>query len=151
MPTGAVSVVGTNGATFYLTGVQLEIGTQATTFDYRSYGTEFMLCQRYYYLAQGGAARWGANTSLVQFYPSYPVQMRTSATATLIGTVRSDNYAGADPTVSAIATQATGGGYQAGNYVQLTMTGGSGTVSTASGCNIYVNDNRYGLAFSAEL
>ena len=149
--TGATSVVGTNGATFYLTGVQLEVGTQATTFDNRSYGTEFMLCQRYYYLAQGGAARWGANISLVQFYPSYPVQMRTSATATLVGTVRSDNYSGGDPTVSAIATQATGGGYQAGNYVQLTMTGGSGTVSTASGCNIYVNDNRYGIAFSAEL
>ena len=149
--TGATSVVGTNGATFYITGVQLEVGTQATTFDNRSYGTEFMLCQRYYYLAQGGAARFGANISLVQFYPSYPVQMRASATATLQGTVRSDNYSGADPTVSVIASQATGGGRQAGNYVQLTMTGGSGTVSTASGCNIYVNDNLYGLAFSAEL
>jgi hypothetical protein len=46
--TGATSVVGTNGATFYITGVMLEVGTQATTFDYRSYGTELSLCQRYY-------------------------------------------------------------------------------------------------------
>jgi hypothetical protein len=46
--TGATSVVGTSGATFYLTGVQLEVGTQATTFDYRSIGTEFNLCQRYF-------------------------------------------------------------------------------------------------------
>lgn len=46
--TGATSVVGTNGATFYITGVQLEKGTQATSFDYRPYGTELMLCQRYY-------------------------------------------------------------------------------------------------------
>jgi hypothetical protein len=45
--TGAVSVVGTNGATFYITGVQLEVGTVATSFDYRSYGTELGLCQRY--------------------------------------------------------------------------------------------------------
>jgi hypothetical protein len=45
--TGAVSVVGTSGATFYVTGVQLEKGTQATSFDYRPYGTELMLCQRY--------------------------------------------------------------------------------------------------------
>ncbi len=45
---GATSVVGTNGATFYITGVQLEAGTQATAFDYRSYGTELALCQRYY-------------------------------------------------------------------------------------------------------
>jgi hypothetical protein len=46
--TSAVSVVGTNGATFYITGVQLEKGTQATAFDYRPYGTELALCQRYF-------------------------------------------------------------------------------------------------------
>ena len=45
--TGATSVVGTNGATFYITGVQLEKGSAATPFDYRPYGTELMLCQRY--------------------------------------------------------------------------------------------------------
>ena len=44
----ATSVVGTNGATFYITGVQLEKGTQATSFEYRQYGTELALCQRYY-------------------------------------------------------------------------------------------------------
>jgi hypothetical protein len=47
-PTGATSVVGTNGATFYITGVQLEKGSTATSFDYRPYGTELALCQRYY-------------------------------------------------------------------------------------------------------
>ena len=46
--TGAVSVVGTNGATFYITGVQLEKGSTATSFDYRPQGTELQLCQRYY-------------------------------------------------------------------------------------------------------
>ena len=46
--TGSVSVVGTNGATFYITGVQLEVGSSATSFDYRPYGTELALCQRYY-------------------------------------------------------------------------------------------------------
>jgi hypothetical protein len=45
--TGAVSVVGTASATFYITGVQLEKGSTATSFDYRPYGTELMLCQRY--------------------------------------------------------------------------------------------------------
>jgi len=45
--TGATSVVGTNGATFYITGVQLEKGSTATSFDVRSYGTELALCQRY--------------------------------------------------------------------------------------------------------
>jgi len=46
--TGATSVVGTNGATFYITGVQLEVGSTATSFDYRPYGTELALCQRYH-------------------------------------------------------------------------------------------------------
>jgi hypothetical protein len=55
--TGAQSVVGTNGATFYITGVQLEKGSNATSFDYRSIGTELALCQRYYQktYAQGTA------------------------------------------------------------------------------------------------
>ena len=46
--TGATSVVGTSGATFYLSGVQLEKGTTASSFEFRSYNKELMLCQRYY-------------------------------------------------------------------------------------------------------
>jgi len=47
-PTGSVNIAGTNGATFYITGVQLEVGTAATAFERRPYGTELELCQRYY-------------------------------------------------------------------------------------------------------
>ena len=46
--TGATSVVGTNGATFYITGVQLEIGTTATPFERRLYNQELANCQRYF-------------------------------------------------------------------------------------------------------
>jgi hypothetical protein len=46
--TGAVTLISTNGATFYITGVQLEKGSTATSFDYRPYGTELSLCQRYF-------------------------------------------------------------------------------------------------------
>ena len=52
--TGATSVVGTNGATLYITGVQLEKGSTATSFDYRPYGTELALCQRYYEIFGNG-------------------------------------------------------------------------------------------------
>jgi len=62
--TGATSVVGTNGATFYITGVQLEKGSTATSFDYRPYGTELVLCQRYYEMSfnQGTAPADGISS-----------------------------------------------------------------------------------------
>ena len=56
MATGATSVVGTNGATFYITGVQLEKGTTATPFEQRLYGTELALCQRYFYSIRGNSS-----------------------------------------------------------------------------------------------
>jgi hypothetical protein len=57
--TGATSVVGTSGATFYITGVQLEAGSVATPFEHRQYGQELQLCSRYYlknYVQTGGTA-----------------------------------------------------------------------------------------------
>lgn len=78
--TGATSVVGTNGATFYITGVQLEVGSQATSFDFRSYGQELALCQRYYY--KGSLSGGGCTNSTSASYPAvaYPTQMRTAPT-----------------------------------------------------------------------
>ena len=46
--TGQVNVLNTNGATFYITGVQLERGSNATSFEFRDYGRELILCQRYF-------------------------------------------------------------------------------------------------------
>jgi hypothetical protein len=48
VPTGSTSLVGTSGATFYITGVQLERGSNATSFEFRDYGRELIMCQRYY-------------------------------------------------------------------------------------------------------
>jgi hypothetical protein len=60
--TGATSIVGTSGATFYLSGVQLEKGTTASSFEFRSYGKELMLCQRYYQKSFGPAVVPANNT-----------------------------------------------------------------------------------------
>jgi len=53
--TGATSVVGTNGATFYITGVQLEKGSSATGYEYRQIQQELALCQRYYQRTSAGS------------------------------------------------------------------------------------------------
>ncbi len=81
--TGATSVVGTNGATFYITGVQLEVGSTATSFDYRPYTTELQLCQRYYFrLIQANTESVGNacayNSSTAFGVVSFPVTMRTA-------------------------------------------------------------------------
>ena len=46
--TGATSLVGTNGATFYITGVQLEAGTTASDFEFLPVDVNLRRCQRYY-------------------------------------------------------------------------------------------------------
>jgi len=81
-PTGAVSVVGTNGATFYITGVQLEVGSSATGFEYRQYQQELALCQRYYIkypqgsIVGNGLSDGGTNMRVVNAIT--PVTMRTA-------------------------------------------------------------------------
>jgi hypothetical protein len=81
-PTGATSVVGTNGATFYITGVQLEKGSTATSFDYRPYGTEFSLCQRYLPVIAAGSYLPAYSISTTQAYstPTLQVPARTAPT-----------------------------------------------------------------------
>jgi hypothetical protein len=61
--TGQVNWTGTSGATFYITGVQLEVGTQATSFEYRQYGQELALCQRYCLKYCGNSTLEDVNTA----------------------------------------------------------------------------------------
>ena len=85
--TGQTNLIATNGATFYVTGVQLETGSVATPFERRPYGTELMLCQRYYYRIRPGATgqplAFGANQSTLASRTNlmFPVEMRIAPTA----------------------------------------------------------------------
>lgn len=98
-----VNWVGTNGANFYITGVQLEKGNTATSFDYRPYGTELALCQRYFqsnYVYAGGV--WSSATTIYCGY-SFPVKMRVApSTIARVSGGYADTGAGA-ATVSALA------------------------------------------------
>ena len=131
-PTGATSVVGTSGATFYITGVQLEVGTNATSFDYRPYGTELVLCQRYLPAFTFGASEKlivGQGISGTQVIVTLPFPVTTRAVATGITSSAASNFALGDSGLN-YAAGATGtaiafesGGVNEGS-IRLTCTSG---------------------------
>jgi hypothetical protein len=97
---GSIGIEGTLNATWQLTGVQLEKGSTATSFDYRPYGTELALCQRYYYLhASSNSSPIGTGfyytASQIRGHVFYKQPMRTSPTA-VISTGTSFYYLGAN-------------------------------------------------------
>ena len=108
--TGATNLCATTGATFYITGVQLEKGSTATSFDYRPYGTELQLAQRYYFKVVGSTfpnASFGSgkftSATAVSIYAAHPVAMRDLPTWSYGGTVVAEGTSGF--AISAIAAQ----------------------------------------------
>jgi hypothetical protein len=84
----AVKLLSTSGATFYITGVQLEVGTQATSFEYRQYQQELALCQRYYEtmgIGTGGTCRSNTFCSATRF----AVPKRASPTVAVLNSTLS--------------------------------------------------------------
>jgi hypothetical protein len=86
---GSVKLAATSGATWSVTGVQLEKGSTATSFDYRPYGTELALCKRYYNkttttIGVEGVALNGASIAYCQQYV-FPSTMRLAPTCTSNG------------------------------------------------------------------
>jgi hypothetical protein len=89
--TGATNLVATSGATFYITGVQLEKGSTATSFDVRPYGTELQLCQRYYQKITSMIV-FGYNASGANILNSwfFPVTLRAAPTIVYSSVVTSN-------------------------------------------------------------
>jgi hypothetical protein len=150
--TGATSVVGTNGATFYITGVQLEKSSTATSFDYRPFGTELALCHRYYYriTAQNAFGRiltagLANSSTLVRPSVQLPTPMRTSVSAVDFGGSMSCYDGTAVFSVSNVAIDVAG----------INTIGLNVTTSGTTGKQTYqINDSGSGgsyIGFSAEL
>ena len=83
--TGSTSVVGTSGATFYITGVQLEKGSTSTPFEFRSIGQEEMLCQRYYQSYTINVYQYGLSSDFASTYVTLGTSMRVAPTASRSG------------------------------------------------------------------
>ena len=104
--TGATSVVGTSGATWYVTGVQLEVGDTATPFEHRPYDMELARCQRYY------EQNYGTN--------NYEVKIQGATSGLTNSSFRVSKRANATTTVYSSVTQVAG-----------TVNNGNGNVQTA--------------------
>ena len=121
--TGAVSVVGTSGATFYITGVQLEVGSQATSFDFRDYGRELIMCQRYFPMIAGMSISAHVNNTKTDglVCVKLPITPRTAPTGISVESPtgwRFNNPSNNWP----ISTITFGGAYGTGDYVSLGFT-----------------------------
>ena len=150
--TGATSVIGTLNATFFLTGVQLEVGSVASEFERRPYGTELALCQRYYELTGFGAVAI-ANTS-TQFMSifQYKVSKRATPTASLTVTsnIRYRQYGTADRDASSASI---GSAYYTTEGANVIVDGFSGLPTSSVAAVNYTTSSNSGnlMAFSAEL
>jgi hypothetical protein len=149
-PTGATSIVGTSGATLYITGVQLEVGTAATPFERRPYGTELQLCQRYYHFLGGDTAYQSINTCA--YYSSteavgffrHPVEMRVTPTIAKTGNwscLGGGGVAGQNLNADQSGPKTTQLGFYGGN------SGTTGQATTLRGAN----DLTLRVTFSAEM
>ena len=147
-PSGCTNLGTTNGATFYITGVQLEKGSTATSFDYRPYGTELDLCYRYYFQSNqfstyspiGVGRAWGSGNGNAPYY--LPAAMRSNPTITYSSLSHFDVVTLGNPT----AIQNDGAGT---NNVKV------GWAKAVTSGNLYQfefgNQTNGWLGFSAEL
>jgi hypothetical protein len=155
-PTSSVNLIATNGATLYLTGVQLEAGTTASPFEYRQYGTELALCQRYCYAqnklvtnnyyAFGTAFATGPTTG--QLGAPFPVSLRSnpSATYSAANLFFVDSVVSSSAGFTAIVADQVGN-----NYGYSSFTGGAGSTSGYSGRWLANNASAAWVIWSAEL
>jgi hypothetical protein len=142
--TGQVDLITTNGATFYATGVQLEVGTTPTPFERRPIGFELSLCQRYYCeLGRQivGRAESGTITTMVA---GFPVKMRANPTVTVITSALAIAVPGL--TSSAVSSVLTNNSTDNATSLGIQTSGSSMSTGAVTVGNI---DRIFG--FSAEL
>jgi len=146
--TGQTNILATNGATWQVTGVQLEKGSTATSFDYRHYSVELAMCQRYYYElpASSQMPAYSADTTSVVGTVSMPVAMRATPSVTLPA---GNSYAWYDggynfSTSTSISMATTGS-----NKSVYAISHPSFSTMTALRARILQSDSAY--KFSAEL
>ena len=153
---GGTSFFDSTDRTFFLTGVQLEVGEQATPFEHRSFGEELALCQRYYHEQgnypespnsgyEGFCTTAAYSTSATRGVIHLPTKMRTTPTLSTSGSFQL--LGGADYAVTAIGL-ADGGGNPA---VAINISTSATIAATEAHELRSSNDQDARIQFDAEL
>ena len=148
-------------STFELTGVQLEVGDTATSFEHRTYQDEFLRCCRYYQQLtgddrgyNGGGSTGSFKNSVIGIYNGvtdvravyyHIVPMRDSPTFTLLGAVSDFDLEPFDRAPSSIAMN------RASPFQTTLLIADSGSATKGDACLVTIDTAAGGLAFSAEL
>jgi hypothetical protein len=152
------SIGATTNATFYITGVQLERGSTASSFEYRQYGTELVLCQRYCVLFAkstgvsqeiiGAGQAWGSTNYWCAV--RMPVTMRSYPT---MSATTGTNYwlwqsGGTSSYSTAVADPGYYGSAYLGNLIYITTVSG---IPSGQGLVLSAANNGATLLYTAEL
>jgi len=152
---GITSFFDSTDRTFFLTGLQMEIGSQATPFEHRSFGEELELCQRYYFRInptdsyQRYCYMSYTTATAAEGVLNFPTRMRTEPSFENTGT--STNYAiYIQGNVRAISSSLSIGA--ASGDDRITLTGNTSSGDTGVVGQFIANNNTSAfIAFSAEL
>ena len=139
--TGQTQLASTNGATFYITGVQLEKGSTATDFEHRTFGDELALCQRYYFRETAGTTFAGFAIAVVEAvtYSSgmmrgLPVPMRSLPTCNVSNCRMFDG--GAAPAITSL-----GNNWSSKTTWGVSVIGSAGGMTVGRACMLTANNN----------
>ena len=152
--TGQVQLASNLNATWQITGVQLEKGTTASSFEFRTYTKELMLCQRYYAKISGGgfsnfaafAVGFCSNSTTIEGIINYPVTMRAAATLSF-SNVRTNTATGTNTAVTSVSNS-----YAGTNSMNAVFVSSGSSITQGQAGSIIGNSNSSAYVdLSAEL